>query len=71
MARSTTKLINCPGGALSSTQRIKPDARAYDTAFKLTGQPLSSREGEIVLLVVPKRKDGAKAPAARRKTSGR
>jgi hypothetical protein len=49
----------------------KSSASAYDVAFKLTGQPLSSREGEIVMLFVPKRKNGPKAPAPRRKTTGR
>jgi hypothetical protein len=70
MARSTARLIVCPGAAVKSA-RIKPEARDYETAFKLTRQPLSSREGEIVLLFVPRRKDGPKAPAKRRKTTGR
>jgi hypothetical protein len=66
MARVSTRLLNCP--PLTASSRIRRD---YEAAFKLTGQALSSKEGEIVLLFIPKSKDGARKPAARRKTSAR
>jgi hypothetical protein len=75
MARSSHKLFTCDGGAALSGQRGKLSMREYDIAFKLTGQPLSSREGEIVLLFIPRRKskltDGAKTPAKRGKAPRR
>jgi hypothetical protein len=65
MARVSTRLLNCP--PVTAASRIKRD---YEAAFKLTGQALSSKEGEIVLLFIPKA-NGARKPAARKKTSAR
>jgi hypothetical protein len=67
--RPLHRLFTC-GGSASASKRGKVAQSEYDLAFKLTRQPLSSEEGEILLLFIPKRKD-AKAPAKRRKTSGR
>lgn len=69
MARLSTRLLTCP--PMASTSRIKAGTSEYDVAFKLTRQALSSKEGEIVMLFIPKRKDGASKPAQRRKTSAR
>jgi hypothetical protein len=72
MARTRTvaRMINCPSSSLQAS-RTKSGGSDYDIAFKLTRQSISSREGEIVLLFIPKCDDGAKKPAARRKTSAR
>jgi hypothetical protein len=65
------RLFTCTSASAQSGAKAKVSASEYDLAFKLTRQPLSSREGEIVLLFIPKRKNAAKAPAKGRKTTGR
>jgi hypothetical protein len=63
--------MTCSGAAAVTAERGKPGISDYDAAFKLMKLPLSAREGELVLLYIPARKDGQKTPPKSRKTTGR
>lgn len=71
MARISQKMWTCDMSSAQVSGRKKTLNSEYDIAFKLSGQPASAREGEMVMLFIAKCDDGSKVPGRRKKTPTR